>query len=268
MAPHAKVENPSFEWDVGFKLGLGYRFPHDRWDLLLQVTSFQTHTDHEKKVGDNEVLFPLWQASTVDGLFFAKEAKIHWRLHLGLVDLTLCKLYKVTDSLFLTPEMGIRGGPIRQKYYLEYKGEDFSARGDEIIHMKNKFFGVGPKLGLLGQWAFGRGFSLCANTVLSLLFGEFYVHQDEYVGKEKLLGVHDVFSSTAAIFEARVGMCWKRCFQGALKRLTLGVAWDELLFFSQNQLLHFTNANAKGVFFANQGDLSISGVEFNMRFDF
>jgi len=268
LAPQAKVENPDFEWDFGFKLGLGYRFSHDHWNLLLQFTSFQTHNDREIEAGDHQILFPLWQKSTLDGPFFANEAKVHWRLHLGLVDLMLSKFYQVTNTLILIPEIGIRGGSARQKYYLEYRGGSFPASSDEIIHMKNKFFGIGPNIGLLGQWSWGRGFSLFAKSLLSLLLGEFYVHQDEYLDKEKLLGVHDIFSSTAAIFEICAGVGWQHCFQGALRRLALDIRWDQLFCPSQNQLLHFTNANTPGVFFANQGDLTISGVEFNMRFDF
>ncbi len=268
LAPHAKVENPTFEWDFGFKLGLGYRFPHDRWNLQLQFTSFQTHTDNETKARNGNVLFPLWQKSTTGGLFFAEEAKVHWRLHLGLVDLTLSKCYEVSKTFFLTPDVGIRAGSVRQKYYLDYYGGNLPNGADEIIHMKNKYFGIGPNLGLIGQWSLGGGFSLCAHSLFSVLFGEFYLHQDEYAGKEKLLGVHDIFPSSAAMIDLGAGVCWQRCFHGALKRLKLELAWDELLFFSQNQLLHFTSAGAPGVFFANQGDLFVSGIEFIMRFDF
>ncbi len=268
LAPHSKVDNPEFEWDFGFKVGLGYRFPHDRWNLQLQFTFFQTHTDDEKKTRDGDLLFLLWQKSTSGGPFFAEEAKMHWRLHLGLVDLMLSKFYEVSKSLFLTPEVGIRAGSVRQKYYLDYSGGNFPDGRDEIIHMKNKYFGTGPNIGLLGQWSLGEDFSLFAQSLFSLLFGEFYLHQDEYSGKEKLLGVHDIFPASAAIIDLGAGICWQHCFRGALKRLKLELAWDELLFFSQNQFLHFTSAEAPGVFFANQEDLVVSGVEFNMRFDF
>ncbi len=261
----SKVKNPDFEWDFGFKLGLGYRFPHDKWNLKLQWTSFQTHADDEEK---EEVLFPLWTKSVQTAPLFAEEAKVHWRLHLGIVDLMLSKCYAVSKSLYLTPEIGLRAGSVRQKYYLEYSGGSFSGSGDEIIHMKNKFFGIGPNFGLLGRWAFCKDVSLFAQTLFSLLFGEFYLHQDEYSGKTKLFGVHDIFLSSKAAFDLKAGIRWQRCFAAVLKRLTLELAWDELLFFSQNQLLHFTSASSPGIFFANQGDLFVSGIEFTMRFDF
>jgi hypothetical protein len=267
LAPCAKIDNLEFEWDLGFQLGLGYHFSCDRWNLQLQFTSFQTHTDEEKKAPPGDLLFPLWQRS-VAGPFFAKEAKAHWRLHLGLVDLTLSKFYEVSKIFSLTPEIGIRAGSVRKKYYLNYLGGSFSTHHSEMIHMKNKYFGVGPHIGLSGQLSLGNGFSVFAQNVLSLIFGEFYLHQDEYAGKEKLLGVHDIFPSSVAMIDICAGICWQRCFCKALKRLKLEIAWDQLLLDSQNQLLHFTSAKAPGVFFANQGDLFVSGIEFNMRFDF
>jgi hypothetical protein len=94
------------------------------------------------------------------------------------------------------------------------------------------------------------------------------VHQDEYANKEKLLGVHNIFLSSAAELDNSAGIRWRHCFQGILKRLELAIAWDQLLFFSQNQFLHFTNPHTRSVFFANQGDLAVSGIEFYMCFDF
>jgi hypothetical protein len=270
LAPDATVENPDFEWDVGFKVGLGFRVPHDRWDLLLEFTSFQTHSDTDKKARGGNVLFPLWQKSIAESPSFAEEAKVHWRLHLGIVDLMLSKFYWITKSFFLTPQIGLRAGSIRQKYYLEYRGGSFLAAEEEIIHMKNKYFGIGPNVGLMSQWSLGNGFSIFGQCSLALLYGEFYVHQDEYGedGKTKLLGVHDIFRSSTAVLDSSTGLRWQQFFRGALKALELEIAWDQLLFFTQNQLLHFTNAGSQGVFFSNQGDLAVSGVQFNMRFDF
>jgi hypothetical protein len=264
----AKIENPHFEWDFGFKIGLGFRVPHDKWEILLQFTSFQTHTDADKEAREGTVFFPIWQKSVERGLFFAEEAKVHWRLHLGLVDLMLSNLYQVTKRLDLTPQIGLRAGSLRQKYNLEYRGGSFLAGEEEIIHMKNKYFGIGPNVGLLGQWSLGGGLSLFAKTSFSLFFGEFYLHQDEYEldGKTKLLGVHDIFAYSAAMLDNAIGIRWQRFFRGALKHLELDLCWDELFFFSQNQLLHFTSAHREGIFFSNQGDLAVSGVQFKMRF--
>lgn len=265
----SKIENPRFEWDFGFRIGIGYRFPRDCWNLLLQFTSLQTHANNHTDAHHGEVLFPSWQTPREGGPFFAKHVHTHWRLHLGIVDLLLANPYHVSNDFVLIPQAGVRAGSIRQKYYLDYSGGSFTD-GDEIIHMKNKFFGVGPNAGLGAEWALGKGFSLFGKSLFSVLFGEFFLHQNDYSngGKERPLGVRDWVSASGPIMDFRAGLNWQRCFKGTLKRILLAVAWDELLCFFQNQMLRFVSADSKGLFLSNQGDLSVSGIELAMRFDF
>lgn len=268
LSSDSSVENPKFDWDFGFKFGVGYRIPHDRWQLGLQFTSFQTHTDAEKKAKDGEVFFPLWQMPTSLPANLASEIKMHWRLHLGLLDAEVYKSFYATNSLVITPQLAIRTGWIRQKFNLEYLGGNFPPGENELIHMKNKFWGIGPKAGLLGEWEVACGFGLFADGAVSLLYGEFYLHQDNVTlgTKEKLLGLHDIYRTATPILEGSAGLRWQHLFSGSLKRLKLELAWDQLLFFSQNQLLRFLNS--PNHFFSNQSDLSIAGVQFAVHFDF
>ncbi len=259
-----------FEWDFGFNIGLGYRIPHDTWDLLLQFTNLQTHTDAQEKAKEDRVLLPAWETPSLPPQSFAQETTAHWRLHLGLIDFLLIKPFHPTQTLTLAPQIGVRWGSVRQKFNIEYRGGTFLPEQELLIRMKNKFAGLGPYAGLTGDYALPKGFSLFAKTAISLLYGEFYLHQDaDNEGtKEKLLGVHDIYRASSAIFEATSGLRWHKGFSGTLKRLTLELAWDQLLLFSQNQLLRFMD-NAQPVQIAsNQGDLSIAGVHFNMQFIF
>ncbi len=270
LSGRAKAIRPEFDWDFGFNVGVGYRVPHDRWQLLLQYTSFQTHSDAEKTAKEGGVFFPLWLAPAPAAPFFASEVKQHWRLHLGLIDFLVSRPYAATSTLTLTPQIGIRWGSARQKFHLEYRGGNFPPEGDVSIRMKNKFWGLGPYAGLIGEYAMAKGFSLCAQGAVSLLYGEFYLHQDEktLVAKEKLLGLHSIYRVGSPILEGTAGIRWQHFFSGALKRLTLDLAWDQLLLFSQNQLLRFVDNAAPGITVSNQGDLSIAGPRFTFAFDF
>ncbi len=263
----SKIKNPDFDWDFGFRVGIGYCFSHEEWNLLLQFTSLQTHATNDTY---GEILFPSWQIPMDGGPFFAEHVHTHWRLHLGIVDLMLRKCYPVSKSFSLTPQVGIRAGSIRQKYYIDYIEGSFASSGDEIVHMKNKFFGIGPNAGLQVDLSLGKGFGLFVKSLFSVLFGEFFLHQNEYSrgGEERTLGVRDLYSSAPPVMDFSAGVYWQQHFSGTLKRIGLAIAWDELFCFSQNQLLRFTSADSKGVFFSNQGDLIVSGIELAMRFDF
>lgn len=269
LSPDAKTLKPVFEWDFGFNLGFGYRVPHDRWQLLIQFTSLQTHCDAEKTASEDRVFFPVWIAPTPTTLF-ASEVKMHWRLHFALIDALLSKPYTATQSLTLTPQMGVRWASSRQKFNIAYRGGNFPLGEDVLIRMKNKFQGLGPYASLTGEYSLGQGFSLLAKGAASLLYGEFYLHQDEDTlgTKEKLLGLHSIYRSISPLLEASAGVRWQRQFSGSLKRLTLDLLWDQLLFFSQNQMVRFTSDAALGVNISNQGDLSLAGVQFSFALAF
>lgn len=262
---NGKAENLIFDWDFGFNVGLGYRIPHDRWQLLLQFTSLQTHCDAEKS---GHVFFPSWVIS--DPSLYATYVKAHWRLHLGLIDLLLIKPWLPTKTLTFTPQMGIRWGSARQKFNLNYRGGNFPDDEGVVIRMKNKYEGLGPYFGLVNEFAMGKGFTLFAQGNVSVLYGEFYLHQDEDTPgiKEKFLGLHSIFRSCSPVLEGTAGIRWQRYFDCSLKRLTLDLAWDQYLFFSQNQLVRFVDNTQHGIVVGNQGDLSVAGARFNFALDF
>jgi hypothetical protein len=265
-----QVKRPSFEWDFAFDVGLGYRVPHDTWEVLLAFTSFQTHTDAEVEADSGNSLLPVWLMHGDQSGSFAEEAKMHWRLHLGLLELDLSKVWQVTDTLRVTPLIGIQMGSVRQKFNLEYLGGSFTRVGDALVRMKNKYLGLGPKVGLLGSYEFSRHFALFGKGAVSLLYGEFYIHQDEDAleGEEKWLGIHEVYRAPAVILDIEAGLRFHRMYAKTLKGLSLELSLDQLVLFSQNQLMHFTDQSALGVFTGNQGDLSIFGGRLAARFDF
>ncbi len=254
-----------FAWDFGFNLGLGYRIPHDCLQALLLFTSFQTHADSKTQAEELGVLFPVWSLPTDPNPAFVDEALAHWRLHFGVIDLLLSRPFYPLASFALTPQIGVRWASIRQKFDLEYRLEKGVA-----VHMKNKYQGLGPYLGLKCQYFLGKGWSLLASTAASLLYGEFYIHQRQVAisNEERAIGLHSIYRSSSAALEAVAGISWEHLIDCGRKKIVLDLAWDQRLFFSQNQLLYFADQSQLGIALSNQGDLAIAGAHFDIRLDF
>lgn len=259
-----KIHEPHFEWDEGFRVGLGSLLEHDQWDIALSWTRF--HTFARETTQADEGIFPLWLTPTAGPANSIPKAEEHWRLHLGLVDLELARDFSISCALQLKPHLGLRYGCIRQKYHLLYT----ESLDSLALSMKNKYWGIGPRAGLDTNWQLGRGFSLYGKGGVSLLFGSFYIHQAEkaHPGNEKLLGVHNNFSLSRPIVDLSLGLGWERSFKEGCYHLEIQGGWEELFFFGQNQFLHFTSASAPGIFFSNQGDLTIQGLTLHTRFIF
>ncbi|MBS0620688.1 MAG: hypothetical protein JSS61_04430 [Verrucomicrobia bacterium] len=247
----SKAKNPEFEWDFGFKLGLGYALAHDDWELLLRFTSLQTHTDAHH---DGAVFLPTWQLE--NGIpSFVDDVTMHWRLHLGLLDTVLIRRLELARTLGVDVEFGARVGWIRQKFNLEYRPDPA-----EWIHTKNKFWGIGPYLNLGAEWRFAKRWNFFGRVGVSALAGEIYLHQAEATfDKEEILGIHNTFWLVLPTLEGDMGVSWQTC------HVRVALAWNQAVFFSQNQLMHLKNT---GTFFSNQGDVGIHGVQLGATFYF
>lgn len=270
LGPKCKGENLDFDWDFGFEVGFGYRIPHDLWSFSLGLKHIHTNAHGHEEADDNTFLFPLWKFPDLLDPSYADEARAHWRLHLGLLDALMQKTLYLTDTLALTPVIGIRSAWIRQKYNLFYLGGSLFPGREEQFSMKNKYWGIGPCAGVKSSWEMKRHFFLFADILFSVLYGEFYIHQAEWAlpSDAKILGVHEVFRSSCFTSDLALGVRWEQRWQGTLKALQLEIAWDLIDLFGQNQFMRFANPSALGNFAANQGDLSLQGYHIGARFDF
>lgn len=254
-----------FEWDFGFKVGLGYRIPHDHWEGGVEWTSLQTHSDLRK----NSELLPIWSIYYQEPFSTVEEVNAHWRLHLGIIDIFVRKKFKACSFVFV-PGLGIGMASIRQKYNIAYQGGETLPDEGTLIRMKNKFWGIGPYCGLSGEWGLKWGLSLYGKGVWRLLCGSFYLHQDEDLipDWQKILGVHYIYSQSSSVLQGELGLLWSHQFSKGLKKIELRSAWDQVILFSQNQLIRFVEKKMLGNFVSNLGNLTLAGVEFSCRLDF
>lgn len=271
IADHGDLKDPRFEWNLGFKFGVGYNFHHDRWDLFLNLTHIHVKGFSNADAVDGKVLFPIWtNAATQTGPGYVTRIRGNWRLHFGMVDLELGRQLQASTWLSLRPHIGLKAAEIRQKYKFLYRGGTLFPVGEDELSMKNKFWGIGPRVGLDTLWGLGYGFSLYGNAAVSLLYGMFHVHEGESatIGIEDRLIVFHRFKLTRAITDLMLGICWEYFFHRDRFRLVLEAGWDQHLFFGQNQFFRFVNPQMQGALVGNQGDLSLQGWTWGFRFDF
>ncbi|MBS0653731.1 MAG: hypothetical protein JSR39_09460 [Verrucomicrobia bacterium] len=270
LAPHSKAENLHFDWDFGFEVGFGYRIPHDLWSFSLELKHIHTNAHGHKTAGEGKALFPLWKLPDAQDPSFAHEAKAHWRLHLGLLDLIMKKDWRPSKTCIIAPVLGLRSAWIRQKYNLFYLGGSLLPDREEQFSMKNKFWGIGPSIGMRSSWEFAHRWSVFGDIMASILYGEFYLHQAEWAlpSKSKILGIHEIFRSSVTTSDLTLGVRWETEWKGTLKKLSLELAWDQIFLYAQNQFIRFTDPSALGIFASNQGDLSLQGYHIGARFDF
>jgi hypothetical protein len=246
------VTVPQFDWSPGVRAALGYHFSYNGWEIQCVFTHYCTNNINSVE-GE---LAAVWaNPFFVQKGDFVDRAWARWRLHFGMLDLLLAKSLQTNSWIDVRPFIGFRGASIRHKYKIRYFGGTLFPDGEDQIHSKNKFFGGGILAGIDAIGDLGKGWNLYAGGALSLLWGEFYIHEAEYatVGVERRLGYHDLCPATLQVIDLELGIAWER------GRWSLQFSWEEHLFFGQNQLVRFVDNNAPGAYVSNQGDLGLQG---------
>lgn len=207
-----RVIGPDFEANFGFRAKLSGQLPHDCWQLGAQFLHYHSRT---------------WTGD------------VHmWRLHMGIGDLLLERSFPISSCFSWTPTWGVRYAMVRKKTYL-----------GSTTNMKNKYWGVGPVIGLEGLWQICDWLGIFARSGYSLLYGSLYLHQDI-----EELKLYDEATEEKNISEIAAGLrLSKGGFYGQ-------VAFEVFWLPGQNQLYKDL--------ITNQGDLSLHGVSFGLGFNF
>jgi len=263
------VVEPEFEWDWGFRLGLGYKLPHDQWDLYLNYT--YVHGDAHKHVGAGDgaiygsyaAFFGIYPLPVPPATFYEDSAHSHWNMNLNMADLELGRNMIASKWLSLRPFIGLRGLVIQQDYNISYHGGSAFLSDTQKVGMTNDYWGVGLRMGLDTLWGLGHGFSIYGNGAAALLSGTFDVHQKNHMEKENLtrMNIHDDDHwNVVATAELALGLQWDHFFHQDRYHFGVNLGWEFNAFFNQNRIMRFLSMQNPGAFTRSNGDLTFQGL--------
>jgi len=271
---NAKAKGQDFEFDPGFRVGLGYNFDYDNWDLHAYYTWHYTYPKTSESVGslgENFVLglfalTPVTQSVLTYQIF--NEGKSNWQLQFNSWDLEMGRNFYVSKNLALHPVAGIKGALIRQHLMARYNSESLIGGGQVLLnashHAKTRYWGIGPKLGVFGEWELGKGFSINADVHGALLYGQFNTRAaqaGQFVnGLLYSLRVDDDFYRLRPMAYCNIGLEWGRCFWDWMF-FSIHIGWEAQYWWQQMEFLSYKDITP-------DGDLSLTGMNVGFRFDF
>lgn len=273
-----EVANPKFDWESGFRVGVGYNIPHDQWDITSLWTWYDGKgSDSQHSTHNNlPTILPVFIHPNIyndESIAACKDANYNALIHLNLLDLDLGRQFKAGKWLSLKPHFGIRSAWIHQVHDITY--EDLFDKTGELVlnkyltHITNNFWGLGIRGGLGTDFGLKWGFSLTGNFSLSLLYGLFETSYSERFiteeGSNTVIAEDNSFHSGKVVTDIDLGLRWTRAFAKERIRFLLQGGWEHHMFFSQNQIMHFVDGQSWGNFVQNQGDLYFQGWTISLR---
>ncbi len=289
----ADFKNPKFQWDFGFKLGLGYNTTCDGWDIGVIWTRYTGSASSHNKAqrSDNQTLLPIWTDDKRTALdpgesYYAREIETHWKLHLNLIDIALGRKYWNSHRVALRPHIGFRISYLDQDFEIEHLGGIQSVQTpteklNNEVKIDNDFKGIGIRTGLDGQWKVGCGFGIYGNFALSLINGHFKVDHDERnreaespFSKTKILETKDFFRATRLMTDLAFGVQYSTLLCDCQYALSTSLGWEQHLFLDFNQMWRVipqqgsSSSDDNNIYHQRRGDLSTQGWTLTFVFDF
>lgn len=282
----AKYLNPNFDWNFGFKLGVGYNTTCDGWDISILWTSFQgrASSHDEAEADDNHTLLPLWSAFTPPTPpLYVSNIETSWKLDLNLVDVELGREFWVSRYLTMRPFIGLRVAYLNQDYNIQYRGGSFSETTpnvNDFVSLDNNYKGAGLRSGLDTVWNLGCGWAIYGDMAFSIIYGRFDVDHDEHTreaqspfAKTRVLETTNSFRASRFALDLGLGLQWSSLFCDCKYGFTVGLGWEHHLFMDQNQLWRVvkvgnTTNGYENVYHQRRGDLDTQGWTLSFKFDF
>ncbi|MBX3719173.1 MAG: hypothetical protein KF898_05955 [Parachlamydiales bacterium] len=258
-----KRKHLEFDWDPGFRTGLGFVFDHDRWDAYFNFTWFQTSHRASAEERSDRRLFSLL-APYPSGL---QSAKLSWKVHFYTLDFELGRHFFVSRFLSLRPFFGLKGAWIDQHRHTRY-----TDRIDSDIFIKTRgrceFRGIGPWAGINGDWHFCRNFSFFGRVAGSIMWGDFDVHEKQTGNNHTLWFDYDLDKDRIVpMVQFQLGFCWETNLGHDRYHLAFNLSYEDQYWWQQNQFPYYPGTNIPKLNPINE-DLSLQGLTFDVRLDF
>jgi len=296
----AQYITPHYGWDFGFQLGAGYNSNCDGWDVGILWTRYSqcSNVHEEAEIEDNQSLLPLWSGFQFPlagdaPIIFATDAKGDWNLDLDLIHIDLGRAAWVSRYVIMRPRIGVSLCQIKEEFDIEYRGGSFNNAGagslfTDLIELTSKYRGIGILTGLDTTWNLSCGFSLFGNVAASILYGRFHLDHIEWFrettspfNKIRFIDTEQRLRVARAATDLLLGVQWSALFCECRYGFTIGISWEQHLFFNQNQFWQIKrvggetdssmppfNDSGQNVFEQRRGDLSTSGVTLRAKFEF
>ena len=269
-------QNLKFDWDSGFRVGIGYRMPYDAWELGVRWTRLHSHA-HGPKLTQTTFDEPFLQSTWITNTTFITDSpftvKAALKLHLDVLDGGISRFFYATPRFSLKPQLGIRGLWITQHYAVSSTGGGSGSIVADIASSSTKVQsqcqGVGLRVAIDTEWEFYKNWSLYGNIGGSLLSNTFKLKSSS-----KILDVNDtLFSSVSSkntlngtilpTLELALGLAWEYSFNDKAV-LSMRGGWEFNDFFHQNKLYSFYNEYDTSY----SEDLTYQGMALSARLDF
>jgi hypothetical protein len=269
-----------FEFESGFKAGIGINVASDDWVLRADYTRFHSLTKlsksaHGSSAGPGALSFNNWfyQESDEGQAIAASHFNSKWHLELDWLDATLSRPMYSGRKLTLTPFVGLRTSWIEQTLNIRATNLLNVFPPSTALHSRNKLesWGIGPRAGVDAHFLLSYGFRIQGALGASLLYTQFskVSHSEDpaAVGESSVAYVMRNYQCARAMAEGNLGLGWGIYAAKRRFHIDMSATYDFNYLWGQNMMRSLNNLQINGTG-GSASDLTIQGLTATLTLSF
>lgn len=258
-----RTERIPFEWDFGFRAGIGRQFQHDKWSTFLSFTYFVSKDSSTLNGSSINYLTPL-KGSYSSAV---TEAKSSFALDYYNLDLDLFRHYFISQGVSLKPSLGLKSTWLNLDQVTKYHGgPNLNMNTAETID-SSKLWGIGPKAGFDSTWYLDHGFNVFGLFTASLVYGYFDVEQSSEVSlsNEDSFRIQDTFHRFVPNIQFCLGLGYGKYILQNRYYVDAKLGYEGLYFWRANQMMNLQRFNDSFRYESLSEDVSMHGVTLKLQ---
>lgn len=267
-----RIIGMNWKYKPGFKVGVGYGFDYDKWDLYVEYTRLHGSISTSSIEPNFSIgkLRPIWLHFT-NAVFIgpADSAQAKWEHDFDFLDAELARSSYVGTKLTFRSYFGVRAAWIDQKFNVTYQYNTIDT--DTFSNSKSDSWALGPRVGLDTNWMLGYGFRLVGNVNAALLYTRYKFRHAE--GNQQQLGTSQFDMTVRSDSYLRpsldmlLGIGWGMYFAKNSWHIDFFASYDYKAFWNQNMMRFYLEQTGTTTASFDH-DLYLQGLTLMARIDF
>lgn len=262
--------HPTYQYNPGFRAGLGIGMDHDGWGLYVDYTWYHQNSNATRvnhTPGATGIMTPTANfALAPTSLNYASG---DWTLRMNYLDLELSRNSYVSRSLAIKTFAGLKASWQNQNFDVIYRSTPSRSITQQYnLKQHMKAFGIGFRAGMNSEWQITPSWSIFANFAGSLLSSRFKANDKittfnvDTPANSQLIAINEnKTSAIQPVVEMAMGFGYNFWFGDGDYHLGIKAGWEEQFWFRNNYMLRAYDGEAGG-------NLSMQGLTLKVRFDF
>ena len=260
----------STEYEPGFKVGLGFHFKHDNWQIFAQYTRLHqlektTYKPSRVEQGNFASSWFITNPGTISFDDISSDGvRGRWKMNLDKIDLELSRPLYTGTHLIIAPIVGASNHWFYQSYDLSLEENTLP----QHIFIKNDSWAVGPRLGIDTKWILYKRFSFFLVGSMSLMFSENDISGS---GNEDAVGFEmDKIQKLILrdVEELQIGFGWNSYFTNDKWHMDISLAYEAQRYSHTNYMSYYSQINEENSKQVKPGDTFLHGLTLAAKFDF